>query len=43
MAKYNLWKVSGDLISFLLGLVTVITVGATYVKWVLWAGTGWLW
>lgn len=37
------WKVTGQLLSFLFGLITSAAIIATYVKWLLWAGSGWLW
>lgn len=41
--KYNMWDMTVAFLGFVVGLITSMALVASYVKWVVWAGSGWLW
>lgn len=36
-------ELAGRFIGVIFSFVTLVALGASYVKWLLWAGSGWLW
>lgn len=41
MGKLWDWLLAG--LGLVLGLATTVAILATFVKWLIWAGQGWLW